>query len=200
MTTHATPDILDRLAGIAVGSVLDVVRHERPESRRNIQASYEALFEAGDMAEPSAVERFAIAAFVALLHDADGPAAGHYLHLLERRPEGADLVGVLRSQAKRAATAGPYGAYPAGPLSRENLAGPIFRLDAADRAALGERLSAALEHVHLLVYHPRDAQGPHLALLHQAGWSTAGIVTLSQIVAFLSFQIRAAHGLRVLGA
>lgn len=200
MTTHATSDILDRFSGIAAGSPVDVIRHERPETRRNLQASYEALFEASDAAEPSAVERLAIAAFVALLHDADGPAAGYYLHLLERRPEGADLIVALRRLAKAAATAGPYGAYPAGPLSRENLAGPIFRLDPPDRAALGERLSAALEHVHLLVYHPRDARGPHLALLQQAGWSTAGIVTLSQIVAFLSFQIRAAHGLRVLGA
>jgi CMD domain protein len=200
MTTHATLDILDRFAGIAAGSALDIVRHERPETRRNIQASYEALFEPGDAAEPSAVERFAVAAFVALLHDTDGPAAGHYLHLLERRPEGADLVVALRSHARRGAAAGPYGAYPTGPLSRENLAGPIFRLDAAERSRFGERLSAALEHVHLLVCHPRDAHGAHLALLQQAGWSTAGIVTLSQIVAFLSFQIRAAHGLRVLGA
>ena len=200
MTDHATQDVLDRLAGVTAGSALDVLRHERPETRRNIQESYEALFEGNDEAEVSAVERLAVAAFVALLHDADGPAANHYLLRLEQRPEGAELIGPLRSQARRAATAGPYGAYPTGPLSRENLAGPIFRLDAAERSRLGERLSAALEHVHLLVYHPRDAQVPHLALLQQAGWSTAAIVTLSQIIAFLSFQVRAAHGLRVLGA
>jgi len=34
--------------------------------------------------------------------------------------------------------------------------------------------------------------------LLDAGWSTTGIVTLSQIVAFLAFQIRVATGLRVL--
>jgi uncharacterized protein YciW len=33
-----------------------------------------------------------------------------------------------------------------------------------------------------------------------AGWSTTDIVTLSQIVAFLSFQIRVIAGLRVLAA
>ncbi|AZO80498.1 MULTISPECIES: CMD domain protein [unclassified Bosea (in: a-proteobacteria)] len=200
MTDHATPDILDRLAGVSVGSTLDVVRHERPETRRNVQASYDALFETGDEAEVTATERHAVAAFVALLHDADGPAANHYLQLLEQRPDADGLVGVLRSQAKRAATAGPYGAYPSGPLSRENLAGPIFSTEPSDRAVLGERLSAALDHVHLLVFHLRDAQAPHLALLQQAGWNTAAIVTLSQIVAFLSFQIRAAQGLRVLGS
>lgn len=200
MRDHATQDVLDRLAGIAPGSALDVLRHERPETRRNIQESYEALFERVDETEVSAAERLAVAAFVALLHDIEGAAANHYLQRLEQRPEGAELIGVLRSQAKRAATAGPYGAYPSGPLSRENLAGPIFRLETPERSALGERLSAALEHVHLLVFHPRDAQGQHLSLLRQAGWSTAAIVTLSQIVAFLSFQIRAAHGLRTLGS
>ncbi|MCP4560424.1 MAG: CMD domain protein [Bosea sp.] len=200
MTDHATSDVLDRLAGIATGSALDVIRHERPETRRNIQESYEALFDGGEEAEVTTAERLAVAAFVALLHDADGPSANHYLDLLEQRPDGADLIGVLRNQGKRAATAGPYGAYPSGPLSRENLAGPIFRTEPSERAVLGERLSAALEHVHLLIFHPRDAQGPHLVLLQQAGWSTTAIVTLSQIVAFLSFQIRAAHGLRVLGS
>jgi uncharacterized protein YciW len=34
--------------------------------------------------------------------------------------------------------------------------------------------------------------------LLDAGWSNAGIVTLSQLVAFLAFQIRAAAGLRTL--
>lgn len=200
MTDHATQDVLDRLAGIAAGSALDVVRHERPETRRNVQDSYEALFEGGDETEVSRAERLAVAAFVALLHDAEGAAADHYLLRLEQRPEGADLIGVLRRQAKRAATAGPYGSYPSGPLSRENLAGPIFRLETPERSALGGRLAAALEQAHLLVFHPRDAEGAQLALLRQVGWSTAAIVTLSQIVAFLSFQVRAAHGLRILGS
>lgn len=198
MTAQPTPDILDRLAGISAASALDVLRHERPETRRNLQASYEALFEIET--EVTATERLAVAAFVALLHDAAGPAAEHYLHLLEDRPAGAALAETLRRQAKRAATSGPYGAYPQGPLSRENLAGLVFRLEPSDRAILGERLSAALEHVHLLVFHPRDARASHLAALQDAGWNTAAIVTLSQIVAFLAFQIRAAHGLRVLGA
>ena len=39
-----------------------------------------------------------------------------------------------------------------------------------------------------------------LQALLDAGWSTTDIVTLSQIVAFLSFQIRVIAGLRVLAA
>jgi len=69
---------------------------------------------------------------------------------------------------------------------------------AATRRALGPRLAAAFEHVHLLVFHPRDATPGALRALLDAGWSTTDIVTLSQIVAFLSFQIRVVGGLRVL--
>ena len=50
----------------------------------------------------------------------------------------------------------------------------------------------------MLVFHPRDAAPASLQALLDAGWSTTGIVTLSQIVAFLSFQIRVVAGLRVL--
>ena len=52
----------------------------------------------------------------------------------------------------------------------------------------------------LLVLHPRDAKPAHLQALLVAGWSTTDIVTLSQLVAFLSFQIRVVAGLRVLSA
>ena len=52
--------------------------------------------------------------------------------------------------------------------------------------------------MHLLVFHPRDAAPAALQALLDAGWSTTDIVTLSQIVAFLSFQIRVVAGLRVL--
>jgi CMD domain protein len=93
---------------------------------------------------------------------------------------------------------GPYGSYPPGPLSREDVAGPRYRASAILRRRLGERLAAAFEHVHLLVFHPRDAAPAALQALLDAGWSTTEIVTLSQIVAFLSFQIRVVVGLRTL--
>ena len=99
---------------------------------------------------------------------------------------------------KEAKTRGPYGTYPAGPLSHEDTAGPVYRVGAATRRALGPRLSAAFEHVHMLVFHPRDAAPASLQALLDAGWSTTDIVTLSQIVAFLSFQIRVVAGLRTL--
>src|SRR5205085_2256000 len=68
------------------------------------------------------------------------------------------------------------------------------------REQLGARLAAALEHTHMLIFHPRDASPAHLQALIDAGWSTTGIVVISQLVAFLSYQIRVVTGLRVLTA
>lgn len=50
----------------------------------------------------------------------------------------------------------------------------------------------------MLAFHPRDATQGALQSLLDAGWSTTDIVTLSQLIAFLSFQIRVVAGLRVL--
>jgi uncharacterized protein YciW len=71
---------------------------------------------------------------------------------------------------------------------------------AAHRRGLGGRLSAALAHAHLLVFHPRDASPAALQALLDAGWTSTEIVTLSQLVPFLAFQIRVVIGLKALGA
>ena len=52
----------------------------------------------------------------------------------------------------------------------------------------------------MLVYHPRDAAPPSLRAMLEAGWSTTDIVTLSQLVSFLAFQIRVVAGLKALNA
>lgn len=199
MTTEATPDVLDALVGVVPGTGLDRLRRERPVTRLNVQASYDALFAVGDQGGVSQSERTALALFIALLHS-EGPSAAHYGALLQAQPGGPALAEAITRQTQAARTTGPYGAYPAGPLSVENVNGPIFSVEGADRDVLGQRLSALLAHAHMLVFHPRDAGSPALAALQKAGWSTSEIVTVSQIVAFLSFQIRAAHGLRLLSA
>ena len=66
--TISTPDIIDRIVGIAPGSHLDEVRTLRPEARQNAQKSYSALFEPENPGDVSTVERFAVATFVAGLH------------------------------------------------------------------------------------------------------------------------------------
>ena len=193
-------DVIDTLAGIKPGSALDRVRNRRPDARDQAQASYRAPFDPEIPGEVSPTERFAVAAFVTGLHG-DAATAGFYATGLAASGASAELRRAIET-AIAAANAmkarGPYGAYPAGPLSRENTAGPTHRVAAETRPALGPRLSAAFDHMHLLVLHPRDAAPAALQALLDAGWSTTDIVTLSQIAAFLSFQIRVVAGLRIL--
>ena len=191
------PDVIDALAGIASGSSLDAVRARRPEARIHAQATYRALFEPVSPGGVTVAERFAVGAFVAGLHR-DPVTAGHLTARLAASGAAPALGEGVRAAVAAASTRGPYGRYPAGPLSREDTAGPSYRVGAATRRALGPRLAAAFEHVHMLVFHPRDAAPPALQALLDAGWSTTDIVTLSQIVAFLSFQIRVVTGLRLL--
>ena len=191
-------DVIDALAGIAPGSPLDAVRVRRPEARTHAQASYRALFAPEHPGHVSIQERFAVGAFVAGLHGAADIQA-FYAALLAA--SGAPTASGLAIEAavREARAKGPYGSYPAGPLSSEDTAGPLYRPGTETARVLGQRLVAAFAHVHLLVFHPRDAEPAALQSLLDAGWSTTDIVTLSQITAFLSFQIRVVAGLRTLG-
>jgi len=196
-------DVIDALAGIEPGSALDAIRRRRPEARSQAQASYRALFAPENPGGITATERFAVALFVAGLHGEAETAAFYAARVAAsgasaelRRAVDLSLAAVRQLPDGRE---GPYGSFPAGPLSREDTAGPTYRVAAETRPALGSRLAAAFDHLHLLVFHPRDAAPAALQALLDAGWSTTDIVTLSQIAAFLSFQIRVVAGLRVLG-
>lgn len=190
-------DIIDHLAGVAPGGSVDALRRHRPATRDNAQASYDALFARIDETRATLAERAAIAQFVAILHD-DALAGEHY-EALARHAGDAALASTIVAVAVAARTTGPYGEYPAGgPLAPESVVGPRFAADDEVRGVLGERLAAALEHAHLLVFRPRESSVAALAALGDAGWSTDGIVTLSQLVSFLAFQLRVAAGLRLL--
>ena len=191
------PDIIDTLAGIKPDSPLAAIRDRKPVTRQHAQASYRALFEPAEPGDVTLQERFAAATFVAGLHAQDEAAAFYAAGLSRTAPPEA-FTAALSAEIARGRAIGPYGAYPKGPLTKEDVAGPIYAV--ANREALGARLTAALEHVHLLVFHPRDASPEALQRLLDAGWSNTGIVALSQLVAFLAFQIRAAAGMRTLAA
>jgi CMD domain protein len=197
MTTDPDADIIDALVGITPGSSLDAIRARRPEARAHAQATYRALFAPPAPGGVSLPERFAVGAFVAGLHDASTIAA-LYAERLAANGASAALTRAVDAAIAESKTTGPYGHYPAGPLSREDVAGVSYRVGAATARALGLRLAAAFEHVHMLVFHPRDAAPASLQALLDAGWFTTDVVTLSQIVAFLSFQIRVVSGLRAL--
>ncbi|WP_244303203.1 CMD domain protein [Leucobacter coleopterorum] len=191
--TRIETDILSALTGISSGDARDRARDRRPESREHTQGSFEALFIPVDASQVSLVERAAVALFVARLHRQT--AAVEFYGALLRHTGGERLEALIVAEARHAAGEGPYGAFRAE-NSIESVTGPEYSVDSVEAAyALGDRLAAALEHAHLLVLHPRDAQRATLQRLLDAGWSTTGIVTLSQLVAFLAFQLRVAQGL-----
>ncbi|MGG7507743.1 CMD domain protein [Plantibacter sp. YIM 135249] len=193
----ATVDVIDLLVGIDPDTSLDALRRIRPETRNNAQASYDALFEPRDAGEVTALERFAIASFVASLNG-DAAITEHYLGRLAALDGGTALAATIAEEAAAGATTGPYGAYPHdGPLQAENTTGLVYAVQSGNAASLG-RLAAALEHTHLLVFRPREASSAALQRLLDAGWSTNDIVTISQLVAFLSFQYRVVVGLRLI--
>lgn len=192
-----TPDVVDAVLGIEPGSGLDAVRRARPAARENAQATYEALFAPVDEGEISLAERYAVAAFVVGVHgsaDLESPLAAVYTRgLAAVAPAWAEPV---RGEIAGARHAGPYGAYREPLLAAESTEGPVWEpLHPGD---LGPRLTAALAHAHLLVLRPREARPEALQSLLGAGWSTDGIVTLSQAVSFLAFQIRLVAGLAAL--
>ncbi|CAP54196.1 conserved hypothetical protein [Gluconacetobacter diazotrophicus PA1 5] len=188
------PDVIDHIVGIPKGSWLDALRERRRVLRDNAQRSALVLFAPEDAGEVSVLERRGLAVFVAGLHG-HRPVHDFYAAVLRGLPGGAAHLAAIEALLDRARTRGPYGHYPAGTLSAENLSGIVFD---APAEGLGARLAAAFSHAHLLVFHPRDARQAAIETLRDAGWTDSGIVTLSQLVSFLAFQIRVIHGLSVL--
>ncbi|PWD52246.1 CMD domain protein [Serinibacter arcticus] len=187
------PDLLDDVLGVSEGDAIDAVRRSRPAARENTQATLTALFALEDGADgadvPTLAERLAVATFVVGLHG-ESPLLAVYAADLD--PEVRDVVTGLVAQAVRP---GPFGVYREPGLAEESVEGPRW---AAPTDALGPRLAAALTHAALLVQRPRESSPQALAALLAAGWSRTEIVTLSQLVAFLTYQVRVVAGLAVL--
>ena len=195
MTAALTADIIDLLAGLGRGHDIATLRDQRAQARENAQLSFAALLEPENPGDFTLAERYAVAQFVAELHDFPD-AVEFYADVLG--DESPDLVGTVRALAADAAAAGPVGTYREPGLRGESVAVEPWAPSADAAAALGPRLTAALAHTHLLVIRPREASADALAALVRAGWNADDIVSLSQLVAFLAFQLRASWGLRVL--
>jgi CMD domain protein len=190
-------DVINLLAGIAPGSALDQARDNRAEAKKHAQASYDALFSPKEFGGFPLTERFAVSAFVAALHGRP-ETKDYYADKLAEAGASPELRITIASEAVEAHTHGPYGHYPRGPLSLENQDGMKYGVAPTPRRVLGQRLATAFEHVHMLVFHPRDAAPPSLQAMLDAGWSVSDIVTLSQLVSFLAFQIRVVTGLKAM--
>ena len=71
-------------------------------------------------------------------------------------------------------------------------------LSLTDGEADLQRLSSALSFARRLTFEPVAATPAHIAALQQAGWTVDDIVTLAQLIAFVSFQSRLIHGFTLL--
>lgn len=189
-----TTDVIDQLVGIRQGDALFALREQRPDAKRNAQASFDALLTTDELEEVTRLERLAIAYWTVAL--TQSTAVALYRDLLGG--ESPEALAALEDALPAAVTTGPYGDYPEGPLTAEDVDGPHWEPAPELIAALGGRLAAALAHAHLLTYRPRDASADALQALLDAGWSTTGVVTISQLVSFLAFQLRVVAGLTVL--
>lgn len=197
---YDTKDTIDQLAGIAAGTAIDRARRGREAARLGAEEAYRLLLLPENPGDVSLTERHAIALFVAGLHQ-DAGIITHYRHLLDKSdPTDGALAPAVLKAARTGSINGPYGRYPEGPLTREDKAGPAHEVERDVAVLLGERLTSAFNHAHLLVLRPRESSAAALQKLLDAGWTQTGIVVLSQLVAFLSFQIRAIAGLRALNA
>ncbi|MGC0141505.1 alkylhydroperoxidase domain protein [Pseudactinotalea sp. Z1732] len=196
-------DLVDRVLGITPGDELDRLRAARAQAREHTQRSYQVLFEPVDVTAVSVIERFAVAAFTVTLHLRTGAPgavralAAHYTGSLQHLEPG--LAGAVITRAEAARARGPYGAYAEPGLAQESTTGPVYRIEADPAADTSARVRAGLEHAHLLTFRPREAGPADLQRLLDAGWSTDGIVTLSQLISFLAYQVRLVHGLSYLG-
>lgn len=186
---------MDTVTSLADAPDLDELRAHRPVALEQTQRAYDLLLEPTDESSMSRTERWAVAAFVAILH-ADAVASEHYLAGLQAVD--ADLAGVVETLAEEGVATGPYGSFPAGPLTVEDVPGGDLVVDLAQVDGMGDRLAAALRHAHRLVLHPRDADPGWLVDLQVKGWDRPGIVTLSQLVSFLAYQLRLVAGLRAI--
>lgn len=196
MNASPSADLINLLAGVTPGSALDEVRNLRSQARENAQRSFQALLEPAEPGTFPLSERYAVALFVAQLHRF-GAAREFYADLLS--DEAPELVDAITGLEAATATHGPVGNYREPDVQGENTPALRWVPTAADVELLGARLAAALAHTHLLVFRPRESSEFALAALVRAGWSADDIVSLSQLVSFLAFQLRAAWGLRVLG-
>lgn len=190
-------DVMDNALGVAGGDRLDRLRSARTATRENAQRSYAAIFEPAVANGLSVTERLALAVVISRWHG-ETPLSSHYEREFVVREPQPEMIEALAAVAEQGATSGPYGQYREPGLAAESVPGLRFAVPDAARSLLGDELSAVLEHVHMLVFRPREASAEALQSLLDEGWTTDDLVCISQLVAFLSFQIRYANGLEVL--
>lgn len=184
------PTLAERLAAVPPGSPILRALRNRPELLAGLESGYQDLLRHSGAAR---TEALAIAAFTSHLHGEE--AVSTHLHALLQAAD-SELALLIAEEAENAALPGPYGTWPPGPLSAEDLDGPAWRADPPLRLRLGARLSAALEHAHLVTLHPRDITAAADEALERAGWLPAETLALNRLIAWIGALSPVVSGLR----
>jgi uncharacterized protein YciW len=166
-----TPDAIDAAVALAPGDPTWALRRQREKVVAATQGSYDAMFSPA-VEGLSVHERLLVALHACRVSGAGGLAA-HYRERLaaEGAEEGADGAD-----------------------------GTVAAAVDAGQPVADARLQAVLAFTGKLIERPIEGDKAAVQSLAASGLSTPAIVAMSQLIAFLSYQIRLAAGLQALAA
>ena len=166
--TGGGPDTIDQMAGLASGSPLHTLRHQRDKVAAATQGSHDAMFDAA-VEGLTVTERLLVALHACRLSQAL-ELSQHYRSRLVALKVDPALLATVESVAESSGAA----------------------------AAVDPRLRAMLVFTHTLITNPINGDKPALMKLTDAGLTTPAVVALAQLIAFVSYQLRMVVGLKAM--
>ena len=172
-------DLIDALVGLEVGSNTYAARHFRDEVLTGTQESYEALFDR-DLTLPIET-RYLVALYASLLSNAK-ELSEHYLAQIQSEISSKRISKRISEGINEAIDEKTLQAVLNNDLSQ-----------ISDPA-----LKAILLFTRTLTLNPIEGDQNALLSLQNAGISTPDSITIAQLIAFLSYQIRLVTGLKAM--
>ena len=168
-------DLIDALVGLEVGSNTYAARHFRDEVLTGTQESYEALFDR-DLTLPIET-RYLVALYASLLSNAK-ELSEHYLAQIQSEISSKRISKRISEGINEA-------------IDEKTLQAVLSQI--SDPA-----LKAILLFTRTLTLNPIEGDQNALLSLQNAGISTPDSITIAQLIAFLSYQIRLVTGLKAM--
>ncbi|PMS32213.1 uncharacterized protein YciW [Trinickia symbiotica] len=177
----ADGDFVSKLAGLAPAGTVAALRAARADAKRFTQGSHDALFDP-NATGLSLEERLAAATYAAHLAAAPDVTRAYRERLIALRTAARDETLALLEQF----------------IAADNVS--TAHTTPATDATKNARTTAILSHTHALATLAPLPGKPALVRLKEAGLATHEIVALSQLVAFVTYQVRVVAALRALEA
>ncbi len=168
-------DLIDALVGLEVGSNTYAARHFRDEVLTGTQESYEALFDR-DLTLPIET-RYLVALYASLLSNAK-ELSEHYLAQIQSEVSSKGISEGINEA-----------------IDEKTLQAVLNN----DLSQISDpALKAILLFTRTLTLNPIEGDQNALLSLQNAGISTPDSITIAQLIAFLSYQIRLVTGLKAM--